>query len=125
MKSISTVIALLALVPTASAEWPKPIAPHLMRIPGSKFLPPDEYDKPYMGKLTIEHAETPEDVGRICNLSRAALACAFAYDGTRCRIVIVPTAFINATGYTEAIVMRHELSHCGGWPADHPGQRPL
>jgi hypothetical protein len=96
-----------------------------MRIPGSKFLPPDEYDKPYMGKLTIEHAETPEDVGRICNLSRAALACAFAYDGTRCRIVIVPTAFINATGYTEAIVMRHELSHCGGWPADHPGQRPL
>jgi hypothetical protein len=126
VKSISAALTLLALVPiVASAQEIKP-APYLMRPPGTvRVLPPPEFDRPYTGKLTIERAETPEDVQRICNLKKPALACAFAYDGTRCRIVIVPDEFIRATGYTPEIVLRHERAHCLNWPADHPGQRPL
>lgn len=123
MKPLAPIAALLAFAPCANAQTP---APYLMRPPGAvRVLPPPEYDKPYTGKLTIERVETPEDVKRICNLAKPALACAFPYDGTRCRIVIVPDEFIRATGYTEEIVLRHERGHCGGWPASHPGQRPL
>lgn len=128
MKPLATIAAaLIALAPVcAHAQEAAPlvkIEPRLMRPSGSvRILPPLEYDKPYTGKLIIERAETPEDIKRICNLDKTALACAIRAEGS-CRIVIVPRALIEAAGYTEDVVMRHENSHCVGWPKTHPNSR--
>lgn len=119
-------IALLALAPCAHAQEAAPLVklePHLMRPSRNvRILPPVEYDKPYTGKLTIERAATPEDVRRMCNLDKTALACAIRSEGS-CRIVIVPDDLIKISGYTTEVVMRHEVSHCVGWPKDHRNSR--
>ena len=37
-----------------------------------------------------------------------------------CIIGMLPDKELTARGYSSERVMRHELGHCNGWPADHP-----
>jgi hypothetical protein len=52
-----------------------------------------------------------------------ALACAWRVEA-RCWVVMVPDAQITAVGFPPDVVWRHELAHCNGWPAHHPGALP-
>lgn len=122
MKTLA--IILLALAPAIAHA--QQIEPRLMRPKGTvNALPPPEY-RNYAGKFTVERVETPEQVKTLCNLKQTALACTYPptkYD-MPCRIIIASKEFIAATGYTDKIVMQHELGHCAGWPSNHPNQQP-
>src|SRR5262249_26439165 len=50
------------------------------------------------------------------------IACAWPR-GASCEIVMLADDEIIKAGYFPQIVRRHEESHCGGWPKNHPGQR--
>jgi hypothetical protein len=36
-------------------------------------------------------------------------------------IIILDDASLARLGWNSDIIIRHELGHCNGWPADHPG----
>jgi hypothetical protein len=36
-------------------------------------------------------------------------------------IIILDDASLARFGWNSDIIIRHELGHCNGWPADHPG----
>jgi hypothetical protein len=36
-----------------------------------------------------------------------------------------PKEIVRAAGYIPAIVLRHEIGHCNGWPKEHPGAGAL
>lgn len=90
--------------------------------------PPPEYDRPYLGDLTV--VEVPaEDVALTCiKTSQAhggrmavdnAIGCAIARDDF-C-IVVIPstdtTLVWNGQPYpiTASEILRHEVGHCNGW----------
>lgn len=93
----------------------------------AQLLPPEEFDHPYDGHLMIEHARSEEEVRERCpggNFPRHALACARVHKyAPMCIIVKVSDDTLRAHGYDPAVVMRHEIAHCNGWPADHKGAR--
>src|SRR5262245_36134770 len=111
MKRLALILSLLASTAHAGAD-----------------LPPEEYDKPYWGTLTIEQDVPQDQIRAACvggKLPTAfALACSFKIMVGRCHIMIAPEADIKARGYAVDTVMRHEIGHCNGWPADHRGGRP-
>jgi hypothetical protein len=41
----------------------------------------------------------------------------------QCAIVMAPDDVITKAGFPPALVLRHEIAHCNGWPADHRGAR--
>jgi hypothetical protein len=41
-----------------------------------------------------------------------------------CHVYIAEDEILKAAGLTYEIAYRHEIGHCNGWPADHPGARP-
>ena len=87
-------------------------------------LPPIEFDRPYTGYLTLRIAKDIEEVKLLCDLPVArALACSFGRGADRCAIVILPAAELLRLGWNPWHVLRHELGHCNGWRADHPGER--
>jgi hypothetical protein len=88
-------------------------------------LPPVEYDKPYMGELTIRRAATEEDVRAACPkaaFNHRAFGCSRVLKD-RCEVFIVSDKLLKAVGYSYALVLRHELGHCNGWGAGHEGKR--
>jgi hypothetical protein len=72
-------------------------------------LPPIQYDHAYSGKLTviISHAQKDRYCGRF-----PVLACAYP-NGRQCTVILPPA-------YSQRL-WRHEIGHCNGWAADHPG----
>jgi hypothetical protein len=90
------------------------------------ILPPVEFDHPYAGKLTVETVATREELSEICGkaFTQWTLGCAFRHGNNGCRIVLADESIIKARGWTVALIMRHEIGHCNGWPGDHPGERP-
>jgi hypothetical protein len=115
-------IALLAALASSPAAAQQPMAD-----PGW-ILPPERYDHPYKGHLTIQRA-TDEEMVRTCPAPLTLpkrIACAFPIPAANsCLIVLAPRATITAAGYSEEIIIRHEIGHCNGWPADHNGARRL
>jgi hypothetical protein len=77
--------------------------------------PPIEFDGPYKGRLTVTNLEDYGIIRYICK-NPTAVACAIHTPGN-CLILLGPGTWSNKD------VMRHELGHCSGWPADHPGAR--
>jgi hypothetical protein len=77
--------------------------------------PPIEFDGPYKGRLTVTNLEDYGIIRYICK-NPTAVACAIHTSGN-CLILLGPGTWSNKD------VMRHELGHCQGWPADHPGAR--
>ena len=104
---------------------PGGIRPITKRLPA--MLPPAEYDRPYEGTLILIRAQDEGEVRRLCPgavFPSYALGCARPA-GDSCTIILAPAERIEAAGWTVEIVMRHERSHCVGWPANHPGARTL
>jgi hypothetical protein len=98
----------------------------ITRPPGS--LPPVEYDKPYTGTLTVIKPRTGDELDALCGKvsppGYRGIGCAFPnlVDGS-CVIIIRENDALAAAGLDPAVVLRHEIGHCNGWPADHAGGR--
>jgi hypothetical protein len=132
----------VAVAPVATAPAVQPIAP-APKAPVAPpelakrmtLLPPVEYDHPYTkGFLTITVYDSQEGIAGVCPLPNPGnswpfgvpfprVACARVFDNG-CMISIANDATIRAAGLDPDVIKRHEIAHCGGWPADHPGARP-
>jgi hypothetical protein len=88
----------------------------------SLHLAPPQYDETYSGRIHLV-VRTVSEIGRICG--RDAWACTYGDDEKRgvCTVYLprVDNRMINHEGF--AGLLRHEKSHCAGWPAHHPGSR--
>jgi hypothetical protein len=86
------------------------------------FLPPLAYDFPYTGKLTVRRVG-PDQMRLVCPLpkpGRVTIGCAHIGKG-ECEVIIADNTTLEFLGWNYQLVLRHELGHCEGWPADHPG----
>lgn len=89
-----------------------------------EWNPPKRFDHSYGGNLHL-HRVPVEDVRKTCQ----AMADFYGYksdnpnhgcahmDKTFCEVVI-PLG--NVQKATPAAILRHEMGHCVGWPANHP-----
>jgi hypothetical protein len=57
------------------------------------------------------------------------LGCALRYtkggEDYSCHVFIAEDDILKPTGWNYNLVLRHELGHCLGWPANHPGMRTV
>jgi hypothetical protein len=92
----------------------------------AQFLPPEEFDRPFEGRVVIQEAINSEEVRKLCHavFTMVPLGCSYRMPSIKwCAIVKVPDDQIRAAGYDPDIFMRHEIGHCNGWPATHKGAR--
>jgi hypothetical protein len=93
-----------------------------------KALPPEEFDRPYQGLLTITRGDAAV-MEKNCPKTAfpITLGCAKRYtmngQDYSCYVHIAEDSILQPTGWSYEIVLRHELGHCLGWPANHPGMR--
>ncbi|HWM46932.1 MAG TPA: hypothetical protein VNR11_08470 [Xanthobacteraceae bacterium] len=86
--------------------------------------PPAVYDQPYKGRLEVKQGSLAQ-VEHICHTmegivsSYRALGCAKKFPGA-C-FVMIPRIGGKVTAHMQAQIRRHEIAHCNGWPAHHPG----
>lgn len=88
-------------------------------------LPPEKYDHPYKGELTIVRANSLAAIRSFCPrlaFQTNLLGCAYL-NGAQCTVVMRDDAAIKAAGWEPEIVRRHEIGHCNGWPPSHPKAR--
>ena len=124
-------LALAALVVTttpASAQYSRSGIEYALIRPYA-VIPPAEFDRPYKGKLTIIREPDLEKLRKQCSptaspLVGASIGCAH-HDDTSCTVYLASDDAIRARGFTSAIVLRHEIGHCNGWPGGHPRARTL
>src|SRR5262249_33665765 len=88
--------------------------------PRSADLPPEEFDHPYKGKLTIMRLPLKDVRLRCANaitvMPGPVLACArVSADGSDCTIFLPSDDVIRASGKIPDEVLRHERGHCNGW----------
>jgi hypothetical protein len=93
---------------------------------GPRIIPPPEFDHPFAGTVIVIPARDQNHVLELCPGSKfvagfPALACAHL---TPCKIVLAADDVIKEAGHLPDLVRRHEIAHCNGWPADHPGATP-
>ncbi len=101
-------VVLAGSVPLAAMAGPSPLSA------------PERFDRPYDGAvivMTVDRsnvwAECSDD-GRH-KVRKDAAGCAWVED---------ETCFVYLAGKTRRAplddILRHEIAHCNGWPADHP-----
>ena len=78
-------------------------------------LPPPQYAKPYTGLLSVVRTSDYSVLRSLCH-SADAVACSIRTN-TSCLILLGPNVHDNPQA------LQHELSHCVGWPGNHPGAR--
>ncbi|MGQ0740946.1 MAG: hypothetical protein ACT4OG_01435 [Alphaproteobacteria bacterium] len=86
----------------------------------STFLPPSNYDRPYPGLLrvvTLPYWTVSKRCGVRPYDGHRAEACAFRGPNT-CLIVLPEVAEVGEE--EAALLLRHEIAHCNGWPHHHP-----
>jgi hypothetical protein len=114
---VKHILALIALAALSSPAWGE--AALEMRV-----LPPEEFDHPFEGALTVTIVKSMETVNKLCGNPQAGVGCALVMnDGKVCSIIMAADDVIRSRGLTPEIVKRHEMGHCNGWPAHHPGAR--
>ena len=91
-------------------------------------LPPERFDGPYAGKLTVIGNLDAFAMGRLCpRVPGQPVTLGCSYRGAvenECLVLIAEDSIIVAAGWSFEIVFRHEHGHCvGGW-SDHAGARP-
>ncbi|MGL6208720.1 MAG: hypothetical protein ACRC14_02680 [Paracoccaceae bacterium] len=102
------IIALIVTLTTSAA------------LAGTPLDPPARYDHPYMGNLTIVEVDR-DNVWAECSgdgqveMRADAAGCAETGDG-ECTIWLA----MKTTRAPVKAILRHEIAHCNGWPADHP-----
>ena len=102
--------------------------------------PPAEYDFPYAGVLMIQQLPI-DQIQKIClsnNLACTMVISVFPYahggkggmqvnvpDGNHvgCIIIMAPDSYFREHQQNPKAVLRHEIAHCNGWPADHPNSK--
>src|SRR5262249_16171620 len=89
-----------------------------------RFLPPPEYDRPYVKKLVVTQVQTEAEVRKLCLPMPFfyAFACNTVWPD-QCEIVIVADELIPASGLSPDVVCRHEIAHCHGGGNDQKGAR--
>jgi len=76
--------------------------------------PPPEYVHPFAGTV-IERRMSKLEARALCALHGMwAPACSW-FTEREC-IIVIPQGWADS-----AAIKRHELAHCNGWPASHPG----
>jgi len=111
----------IALAVTASAaqaqvQAPNPLPPAAS--PNRGALPLVEYDKPFMGKLTMIRGDRFV-MDRLCPKSSytPTLGCSYpSVDLSECIVIMAHDGFIYDAGWSPQIVWRHERGHCNNWP---------
>jgi hypothetical protein len=76
--------------------------------------PPARFDHP--NKNAIVKWASREEVWRICHHgSEIPVGCALLppHGGKPCLVLVTHT-------WDDARLLRHEIAHCNGWPANHP-----
>src|SRR5262245_13192783 len=53
------------------------------------------------------------------------IACTTIATPTYCRVYVGPAEELEALGYADTTIVRHEIGHCNGWSKDHPGMHAL
>src|SRR5262249_55711364 len=91
-----------------------------------RIYPPPEFDHPYAGELQIIYPTT-EEMKKLCpaNEFGQRLGCARHPSQGHCLVVVGPEDELAAIGYSDVIVVRHEIAHCNGWRGNHPRIRSL
>ena len=116
---MKTAIGLLTLALVIAAAVPAAADPVPLRL-----NPPKQYDRPYTGVLVVLRADSQQRVRELCPGTVfgwiGALACADVFGGW-CRVVLAQDEVITKAGFPPEILLRHEIAHCNGWPADHKG----
>jgi hypothetical protein len=89
--------------------------------------PPVRFDYPYPGKLTVIYLPQKQVVTACAELFAKykvdakpfpdERGCSAITSATSCTIIAVDKTFKRAT---PKAVVRHEMGHCNGWPANHP-----
>jgi hypothetical protein len=116
-----------------------PIAVHAQAIDprGPGILPPLEYDRPYPGKLVVVRGDMDYMRATCPKVENYpfALGCSYRLTGGElgvCLVIIADEETLKVGrhknyGHTWSynVVLRHEIGHCLGWPANHDGARPL
>lgn len=92
-----------------------------------EWNPPARYDRAYTGKLTVRYLPQKQVVSACADLfAKYKVAaksfpnqrgCAAITSKTSCTVIVIDKTFALAT---PKAVVRHEVGHCAGWPADHP-----
>jgi hypothetical protein len=110
-KHILAAIGLLAITYPAQAQ---------------NVIPPVEYDHPFAGEVKIWRSSDQDYIKSKCppSLFPYHLGCGGRRSNGECHILMADDATIRKHNWTTEIVLRHEISHCNGWPAHHPGARP-
>jgi hypothetical protein len=98
-----------------------PVAP--AKSPVYMILPPVVYDHHYDGDLTIRIVATLEELYAICQLDKPHMLACSARNGRSCVIVMVADEIMRRRNWNTGLLLRHEIGHCNGWPADHPDER--
>ena len=105
-----------------SAQYQQPIFDKsMLPKPPSQFplLPPAKYDRPYVGRLTLE---ITTDLPSRCPAT-TTIACA-RREQFSCSIIMIPDETIIRRGLDPLVVFRHEQGHCNGWMGDHRDSDP-
>lgn len=83
--------------------------------------PPPPYDHPFHGQVAVSVA-TRAEVRSACaayKVNAYTVACSRGVINGVCHVLIIADKELQAMGHTRRAVMRHEIGHCNGWPADH------
>lgn len=86
------------------------------------FLPPPQYDYLFPGPIIITRKASMNDLNAVCGGNRLLGACG-ARVAYSCQIFILPDNQLADLVMSFWATIRHEIGHCNGWPADHPGRR--
>jgi len=89
--------------------------------------PPARFDFPYRGELLVRRIPQ-RDVAEACRIlfmlysvhAKASMeqrGCSIVTSSNSCLVVTVDQTYKKATPES---VLRHEMGHCNGWPANHP-----
>jgi hypothetical protein len=118
LNSMRTVLAALLLMGCSSA---------FAGVNDPSWNPPRRFDHAFAGKLTIKRLPQ-RDVEKACRalfvkhkIPVVSLTnwrgCSAPLSKRSCIIIVVNKTFMRAT---PKAVIRHEVGHCNGWPANHP-----
>jgi hypothetical protein len=89
-------------------------------------LPPPQFDHATKKPVTVvdvaSEAELRERCGWTTRDVHSILVGCSAPSEVICKIFLGPPQ-TERTGVTRNVVLRHEIGHCEGWPADHPNPK--
>ena len=85
-------------------------------------VPPPEFIGTYKGPV-IERVLPRPEVNRECPAFANACARRAVPDPSMFCVIVIPAIDGLVTPHIQERMRLHEMGHCAGWPADHPGAR--